>query len=148
MDSPFPGPLTALCSHTSFFSKVLKQKQNIGPAKAEGAFEFFLKRKLTLPNQCTSCVCCIRQRVRQDLAGIILNCRISSWQWGCELYYSALICCLHLFWYLEGLFESSGDLVKTVGFDSVVLGGLRFSAILTIFQVMYQNHKAVSSWFF
>ena len=60
MDSLRPGLLTALCSHTSFFSEVLKQKQNIGPATAEGAFEFFLKRKSTLPNQCTSCVCCIR----------------------------------------------------------------------------------------
>lgn len=29
MDSPFAGPLTALCSHTSFFSEVLKQKQNV-----------------------------------------------------------------------------------------------------------------------
>lgn len=59
MDSPFPGPLTALCSHTSFFSEVLKQKQNIGSAAAEGAFEFFLNRKLTLPNRCTSCVCAV-----------------------------------------------------------------------------------------
>ena len=27
MDSPFSGPLTALCSHISFFSEVLKQNK-------------------------------------------------------------------------------------------------------------------------
>lgn len=42
-------------------------------AVSEGAFEFFLKRKLTLPNQGTSCIRCIRYRPRQSLAGSVLK---------------------------------------------------------------------------
>ena len=121
MDSPFSGPLTALCSHTSFFSEVLKQsKTQWGSAAAAGAFEFFLKRKLTLPNQCTSCVCGIRQGEIQDLLGTALDCRISSCWWGVSNCVSEL---QFVVFFYPGICEVCvNHLVTIAGSDPIIRG--------------------------
>lgn len=137
--------LPSLPSHCFVFKHFLffwgsETKQNVvGLAAAAGAFEFFLKRKLTLPNQCTSCVCGIRWGEMQDLAGTALGCRISSCWWLGGGWGGGSNCTSELQFVVfiyPGICEVCvNHLVTVAGSDPIILFRTWDFPFLTIFQV-------------